>query len=173
VAGKSDKRRKKKYSPEDSLKQGKSPKVRKEFIDYDYIQDLDPESRAFLAKFNNEYYGAAVSKTKAGKIRAKHLHRDVHQVKEIYDDNNRRNNDVLGVSRANIGLTDIEAETRSNDGWYITNSSLQEEAIVSTLDMLENEQLFLTFEEYQEVKNSLTMEMQMFYEAYFNGDLED
>ena len=35
------------------------PKERKEFIDFDYIKRLDPEAKAWLSKFSDEYYGAA------------------------------------------------------------------------------------------------------------------
>ncbi|HLD91085.1 MAG TPA: hypothetical protein VI911_08750 [Patescibacteria group bacterium] len=35
------------------------PKERKEFIDFDYVKNLDPEAKKWLSKFSDEYYGAA------------------------------------------------------------------------------------------------------------------
>lgn len=158
------------YKHGNSLKAGKNTKVRMEFIDYDYKEKLDPESFEYLAKFNNEYYGAAISKTKSGKVRAKHLHKNLAQVKEIYDDNNRRNNDVLGVTKANALLFDIETELTKNDGWWVKDSENTENAIISEIDTEEND--ILSYEEYQDVKHNLTIEMQFYYESIY-GDYED
>lgn len=161
---------KKIYKPEDSLNHAKNTKVRGEFIDYDYADKLDPENTAYLAKFNNEYYGAAISKRKDGKVKAGHLHKDLKQVKDIYDSNNRRNNDVLGVSKANRLINDIDAEIKNNDGWYVNNTALEEDALNEGIDSQEQE--FLTREEYEKVKENLTIEMQFFYEAYFSENME-
>jgi hypothetical protein len=171
VASKKENRQSKKaYSPADSLKAGKNTKVRKEFADYDYLKILDPEQLEFLGKFNNEFYGAGISKTKSGKVRAKHLHQKLSDVKEIYDDNNRRNNDVLGVTKANALLSDIETSLNNNDGWYIFNNENTEDAQIAAIDSDEAE--ILTYEEYQDVKHNLTMEMQFYYESIY-GDRND
>lgn len=157
----------------DSLKPGKNTKVRREFVDYDYLKELPQDDKEWLAKFNNEYYGAAISKdVETGYVKRGHLHTTQKQAKEVYDDNNRRNNDVLGVSRVNIGLTEINAELDSRDGWYITNPELQENAIVSEIDRKAQEVDFLTYEEYHEVKGNLTFEMLMIYASVYGGKNE-
>ncbi len=170
MAKRQEKSTKKKYSPADSLKQGKSPKVRKEFIDYDYTKTLDSEALEFLGKFNSEYYGASIRKTKSGKIRAEHVHKDLAHAKESYDDNNRRNNDVMGVTRANALLFDLQTEIEKNDGWYSHNPENQEDALIADIDS--DEDTILSFKEYQEVKHNLTIEMQFYYESIY-GDYTD
>lgn len=77
------------------------PRVRKEFVDMDYLKELSQEERAWLSKFSNEYYGRSLSKDKP--------HRNLHKTKELIKDcsdrNNRQNNDLYGVTQAN-GLLD-------------------------------------------------------------------
>lgn len=149
--------------------------MRREFIDYDYVQDLkreDPEALAWLAKFNAEYYGAAVKKNDRGRVAAGQIHTKNAQAKEIFDDNNRRNNDVLGVTRANALLSAIDYANDSTDGMRLTNLDLQEQATIGDLDRKETEDDFLSYEEYQEVKGNLTMEMLMLYEGIY-GDYDE
>lgn len=163
----------KKYTHADSLRPEKNTKVRREFIDYDYTKELSEDELAFLAKFNNEYYGAAISKNpETGRVKAGHLHRKKADVKDIYDDNNRRNNDVYGVTRSNHLLYDIVTETNANDGWYITNEALTEAAAVSSLDAIDETEDILSFEEYQELKHNMSMEMQLVYEIIY-GDRKE
>ena len=150
--------------------------MRREFIDYDYAQELkreDPEALAWLAKFNSEYYGAAISKGKNGNVRKRHLHTTNAQAKEIFDDNNRRNNDVLGVTRANALLSAIDYANDSTDGMRLTNLDLQEQATVQTIDDQDESDVLLSIEEYNELKEQLTFEMQMFYESIYGDENEE
>lgn len=157
-----------------SLYPANAPKVRKELLDYDpeFLKKLkkqDPKAFEFLAAFTHEYVDAAISKTKAGKVKAGYLHNTPELAKDRYDANNRRNNDVLGVTKANNLMTDIESELRSNDGWYITNTELTENAIIEKIDN-ENESELLSYEEYLELRETMTEEMILFYESYYNED---
>lgn len=148
--------------------------MRREFIDYDYTQELkqqDSEALEWLAKFNAEYYGAAIKKNDAGRVAKGHLHRTNAQAKEIFDDNNRRNNDVLGVSRVNIGLTEINGQLSANDGWYITNCQLTEDATIANIETKDNEE-YMSYEEYLENRGNMTMEMLMIYESIY-GDYDE
>lgn len=164
-------KRKKKYKNEDSLNPARNTKVRGEFIDYDYKDKLSEEELTFLAKFNNEFYGASVGyNPDTGRAKSGQLHKKKDQIKGIYDDNNRRNNDVLGVTRANRLLSDVELELKKNDGWYVNDVEKQEDAQIEAIDNPE-EQL-LTKEEYEKVKHNLTIEMQLFYEVYFNEEMD-
>lgn len=157
-----------------SLYPANVPKVRKELLDYDpeflrKLQKEDPKAYEYLAAFTDEYVGAAISKTKAGKVKAGYLHNTNELAKDRYDANNRRNNDVLGVTKANNLMTNIESELRSNDGWYITNAELTENAIIEKIDS-ENENELLSYEEYLELRETMTEEMILFYESYYNED---
>lgn len=144
------------------------PKVRRELLDYDkdFIEDLKknhPEEYLYLAQFTDEWAGANVRKTKAGKVKSGHLHSTNELAKDVYDRNNRRNNDVLGVSRINNLASDIVSEIDKNDGWYITQAGLTEEAIISQLEEKNSEGSLLSYKEYLKVKDQLTPEMLLFY----------
>lgn len=165
------KKRKKKYQNEDSLNPARNTKVRGEFIDYDYKDKLNEAELEWLAKFNNEFYGASVGyNPETGRAKSGQLHKKKAQIKSIYDDNNRRNNDVLGVTKANRLLSDVENEFKNRDGWYVHDTEKQEDAQIAAID--NQEEVMLTKDEYEKVKHNLTFEMQMFYEAYFSEDLD-
>lgn len=160
------KKTKNKFTIQDSLIKGKNPRVRSEFIDFDYVKTLSPEDQEYLAKFNSEYYGASVGyNEKTGRAKSGQLHKKKTQIKEIFDANNRRNNDVLGVTKANLLLSDI---ANMNEELRVKNAELTEEATVAFYDDEERD-IFLTREEFEALREQLTMEMQMFYESYYNS----
>ncbi len=138
-------KKRKKYADLDPLYM---PRVRREFVDYDYVNSLDEESKAWLSKFTSEHYGAAISKTKkkkGGKQRVKpgHLHTKLSQVKEIFDNNNRRNNDVYGVTRINGLLSDISSQP---DDAGIADYTKAEQAIIEKIQFEEDlKKVYLEF----------------------------
>lgn len=150
-----------------SLNPAYQPRVRKELIDFDYIDQLNDDDKKWLAQFVDESIGANIRKTKNGKIRAGHIHNTLELAKECYDANNKRNNDVLSVTKANGLLSDIQQATDKNDGWYITNSNLTEEAILAKIDNNNEEDMILTLDEYKKLKKNLTKEMIDFYDKYY------
>lgn len=79
-------------------------RTRTDLIDYDYIDKLNDEEKAFLNKFTNEFIGASFDKEdpkKKGKRRKfKNLHKTAELVKSCYDANNSRNRDVLTRAKA-------------------------------------------------------------------------
>lgn len=172
---------KKKRTTQDKLNPGKAPKTRKELLDYDYIHKLNPEQKDWLGQFTEEWAGGAVKKTKAkirkdgtkirgsGKVRKDQIHNTEELAKDCFDRNNRRNIDVLGVASANRLTSEISAELKNQDGWYITNPDLTEDALIKGIDRKEDlDEDLLTFEEFKKVKDNLTPEMLLFYLAYFD-----
>lgn len=149
------KKRLKKKVRLEALKASHNPRVRAELLDYDYIAKLNPEDKRWLAQFTDEYVAASIQKDSKGKVRAGHVHTKPEHVKECYDSNNRRNNDVYGVSRAN-GLTyDIDQQLGQSDGWYITNPNYTEDSLITELDQrLGNETL--EFIDYLKNRNIFT-----------------
>lgn len=150
------------------------PKVRRELLDYDaaYLKDLKknhPEEYLFLAQFTDEWAGANVRKTKAGKVRTGHLHNTDALAKDVYTRNNNRNNDVLGISRANNLAFDVVTELNKNDGWYVTNPELTEDAAISNMESTEPQEI-LSYEEYLKLRNNMTEEMILFYETLYCED---
>ncbi len=174
-----------KRQKKDRLNPKKMTKVRREFFDYtqediDRIKEGGPEVMEFFAKFNEEWLGGAVSKitTKDGKKRPVkgHLHSTNKLAKDVYDRNNRRNNDVYGVSNANTLLThglhysndeDVDP-TSLTERSFVTNPDLIEQATIARIDNEEPE--LLTKEEFEKLKDQLTPEMLIFYLSIYDKD---
>ncbi len=108
-----------------------------------------------------------MSKTKAGKVKAGYLHNTTELAKDCYDRNNRRNNDVLGVTKANSLLSEIHNEIDKNDGFYITNPQLTEDALIQRIEDKDGDDAILSFDEYQKLKHTMTEEMIIFYESIY------
>lgn len=168
----------------ESLDPKYAPKVRKELLDYDpeFLRKLkkeNPEDYKYLAQFIDEYVGGSVSKKSNGTVKPGHLHSTKELAKDVYKKNNDRNNDVLGVSRANNLASDVITELQKNDGWYITNAGLTEEAIISQFEEKESEESILSRKEFKKLKKKIdageaymTPEMLLFYLDLYDEDLE-
>ncbi|NDE09873.1 MAG: hypothetical protein EBZ95_04815 [Chitinophagia bacterium] len=168
------KRKLKKNIRTKSLYPANMPKVRREFLDYDaeylkFLKKNHPEEYLYLAQFVDEWVGANIRKSKkTNRVLPGHLHSTNKLAKERYDANNRRNNDILGVARANNLANDVINELQRNDGWYITDANLTEDALISSLEQKNNTDNLLTKEEFEKVKDILTPDMYLFYLAYFD-----
>lgn len=160
------KRKLKKKVRLNSLKATHQPRVRAELIDYDYLNKLNPEDLRWLAQYTDEAVGASIEKDKNGKVKPGHIHTKPEHVKECYDANNRRNNDVYGVSRANNMTYDIDSKLNQSDGWYITNPNYTEDSVISELDNRNGvEQLELI--EYFEARDRFVKERQTELDSEF------
>jgi hypothetical protein len=108
------------------------PRVRREFVDHDYVKQLTDAEKDWLSKFDSEYYGASIKKTKKGTIRKEHLHsQDDSYAKQLYDANNKRNNDLYGVTRINGLLENIDGQ---NDGIGLADYTKSETAMVELIN---------------------------------------
>lgn len=101
---KKNKRSREKYP---ALKPELNLRSRFELIDYDYVDKLNDEEKAWLNKFTNEYTNASLDR--------KNLKNNFHNTEELkkdcYDRNNARNRDVLTRAKAsgnNVYLDDIK-----------------------------------------------------------------
>lgn len=110
-----------------------NPRVRREFIDMDYIDSLSNEEKKWLSEFVSEYYGASFSKDEDGNWKKDYMHKSKTLKKECMDDNNKRNNDVYGVSKANNRLINIDQVIKSDIG-----SDHIENALIEVLDEFHN-----------------------------------
>lgn len=174
----------------DSLNPTKAPKVRKELLDADYLDKLSPEELKWYAQFTDEWTAGAVHKTKDGKVRAGYLHNTQELAKSVYDANNKRNNDVLGVSKANNLLRHIDmkpsTEDEGNEVDDIYDTSVVEQSMVAVideqkrLDAIKDKEV-LTEDEHNEMYLTKTEvlrmirhgaqippEMLAFYKKYYN-----
>lgn len=111
------------------------PRVRREYVDHDYVKQLTNEEKDWLSKFDSEFYGASIKKTKKGTIRKEHLHSvDDDYAKELYDANNKRNNDLYGVTRINGLLENIDGQ---NDGIGLADYTKSETAMIELINYKE------------------------------------
>lgn len=176
----------------DSLNPAKAPRVRKELLDADYLDKLSPEEYKWYAQFTDEWSAGAVHKTKSGKVKSGYLHNTKELAKSVYDNNNRRNNDVLGVSKANNLLRHIDMTTTEEDDLSevsnIHNPELTEMAVISqieyknkikdlsnkeTLTEEEQNEVILTKTEYLRLVRSgakIPDKMKTFYKNYYKLD---
>lgn len=92
---------------EEQLKQQGIKKTRvrkrKEYLDYDYIENLSEENKQYLKKFSREYYG--------GNFDEVTLHSE-EQKNELWNDNNRLNADIYGTAKSLNKLISIEDEIK-------------------------------------------------------------
>ncbi len=153
-----------------SLNPQYQPRVRKELVDYDYIDKLSYEEKQWLAQFTDEYIGGAILKTKSGKIAAGQLHNTQELTKERYDANNHRNNDVHSVTRANGLLYDIKNKYELEETDLCVNNALIEDALIATIE--NEEQDILSFNEFINLKGNLDPEVREFYIKYYSKELE-
>lgn len=109
----------------------------KQYVDQDYKSKLTPEERAWLLKFNDEYYdGSNLNKPDS-------LHSKEHS-KSIYDSINSRNRDILNIgeeafaeSREPISEnypTNIVSLTYAPSD-YLSSDNDPEEALVELIDL--------------------------------------
>ena len=156
----------------ESLKIQNQPKVRADLIDYDkeFLDDLKknhPDEYKWLAQFTDEYVGAAIQLKKDGTPKSGFVHETAEQAKSCFDANNHRNNDVLGVNKANRLTNSLETELEINDGWYINNPEYNELNIVNTLSAIPEDDDELTYYEYLDCRNQMNAELQQEHDKRF------
>jgi len=81
-------------------------KVRQEYTDYDYINQLSDDDKKFLDDFNKEYYNASVGK-QSDEGKDNRFMKTKEDVKESQGANNRRQRDLYGLTRNKVGATKL------------------------------------------------------------------
>jgi hypothetical protein len=128
-------KKKSKRTLKDSLNPAKMPRVRREFVDADYLDKLNIEELEWYSKFTDEYIGANIKKSKkTNRVLTRHLHRTNEQAKSVFDSNNRRNNDVYGVTKINGLLSNIDTTKGWGEMGSMSNPGLVEDALIALLD---------------------------------------
>jgi hypothetical protein len=130
------------------LKRSDQVRTRRELIDYDYVDKLDPEARDFLAQFTDEYYGGAIKK---GDPNALHYSEDQEECdrlrKDCYNRNNEMNRCQYNLSKTTGKLSQIY--NFINDVSTDRSSMSHEEFLIRVQD--EIDQLNLTEAEKAEL----------------------
>lgn len=102
------------------------PRTVRELVDHDYTGSLSPQDAEYLAKFDDEYYGASFADNP--------LHTDEDQRREIYRIKNARNGDIYGkgVRGASVGgTTEVADEERE---WTTAPEYLESKEYKTALD---------------------------------------
>jgi hypothetical protein len=115
----------------------------------DYLHLLPEEEYVWYAQFVDEYYGASIKKNKNGDVSKGQLHTTKVLVKDCYDRNNKRNNDVFSIAKANNLLNSIDQSIDPQSGrtmpacvdksTHSTNMNLYEDAMLEYLDKKEDD----------------------------------
>lgn len=149
-----------------SLDRNYNTRVRWEALDADYLNKLSPAELEYYAQFIDEYVGGAIAKNKDGTPKKGHIHNTKELAKSCYDANNRRNNDIISISKAtnrldSLNRTPDEKENPDQVSTYekslTKNPNLTEEAIIAQIDSGEQNEM-LTFKEYIQVRKNMTLE---------------
>ena len=110
-------------------------KIRREFIDIDYVDQLSEEEKQWLNKFMEEYNNASLDY----KNLENNLHNTPELKKDCTDRNNARNRCIYSIKKAtNMVKDDLKGE---NDV-RISNPELIEDAIIAEIDRKKNEEDF-------------------------------
>lgn len=125
---------------DDALKKFFNPKVRSEVWDgLDYINDLPEAEKEWMKKFMSEYANASIGVDKKGMPKKGHLHKTKKQKKSVFDANNKRNNDVFGVTKVNGLLEyDVNGLSHERDIWFETDPNSTEDALHWAIDYKNN-----------------------------------
>ncbi len=89
------------------LKKNLFSKIKQEYFDFDYLDQLDDNAKRFLSQFNEEHLGANLDTKKNKKYKRKtNLHPKKFN-KSVFHANNARNRDIMSNARAG-GFLDYE-----------------------------------------------------------------
>jgi len=102
--------RKSKPKKRDPLKTKDQSRLRRQFIDYDYIKKLSPEEREFLAKFTDEYYGGGGFKRgEDGKFDyTDNVHKTDELRRDCYNKNNQNQRCIYSLAKTTNKVYELE-----------------------------------------------------------------
>jgi len=120
-----------------------APKVRKDYLDFDYLDQLSEEEKDWLNKFVDEELHASFKNDK------RDLNRTKKDRRRVYSNNNSRNRDLYGISKANRLLDKIEDMVQEESNLEIEHKSdiktnhsehynLEEDAMIARIDKEED-----------------------------------
>lgn len=101
------------------------------------IEEYAKENNLMYKRAKTEMKGGGYTPIKSeGKPKKGHIHKTKAQAKSIFDANNNRNNDLLGVTKINGLLEgDIHDLANKKDIWIESNPQSTEDAIIELIDL--------------------------------------
>lgn len=111
-------------------------RIRREYLDQDYINKLSHEEKEWLSNFNEEWLGAKFNHQ--GEV----LHKDKKEKREIYNRNNARNRCILSVAKARNQLVeseDLKSILENEENRRNVNPDNIEDALIEFIDSKKKE----------------------------------
>jgi hypothetical protein len=107
------------------LKKQYNSRIKQEYLDCDYVNQLSEEEKDFLSDFNEEYYGANLDYKDLENNR---FHKTQADKKACTDRNNARNRCLYGNVKASGRTVDVVVETKEEASANI------EDALIDYID---------------------------------------
>lgn len=126
------KRKQKERSKFPGLNKRVNSKTRHEYIDFDYIDQLNDKEKQWLSNFMEEYMSGNFNHP--GRI----FHKSHKSKKECYHRNNARNRDVVAVQKATGRLRHVDKPTYAfmeTGGNAVPPVDTNEDTLISLIDM--------------------------------------
>ena len=130
-----------------SLKKGYNSRIRQEYIDMDYISELDDTVKncelpngemvtelEYISIFMKEWNSGGVSKQSEAKTNK--IHRTAKEVKDCTDRTNSRNRDQYSIAKAQNRVHKMDNSVLSDfvDDSILTNVNHMEDALIDFID---------------------------------------
>jgi hypothetical protein len=109
---------------------------RREYVDYDYVEDLDAKAKDWLNRFTEEYYISNF------KHKGKLIDGSDEARKESYHRNNARNRCEYSKAKSTKLLDNAPSKeylTRKIDDNYLNNAVNQEDMLIELIEALKND----------------------------------
>ena len=116
-----------------ALKPQHNPRKNREYVDYDYVNELSEEEKDWLNAFTEEYYNASVKgkdkKTGESIVHTNRFHNTEELKKSVTDAKNARERCEYSLARVTGGLLDTPLPEN-----YITDKEFVEDTVIEILD---------------------------------------
>lgn len=110
-------------------------KVKQEYHDMDYINQLDDKSKKWLSQFMEEHLGAQLDPdTLKNKYNRKAFHKTKKMRKDCFDRNNARQRDIYGLSKAIGKLDDYNSEDTAQYLESLSEEDSYEDRLIDEID---------------------------------------
>jgi hypothetical protein len=146
----------------------------------DYLGELSKEEYLWYAQFTDEWTNAAIEKTADGKVKRGHIHTTNEMARNIYDANNKRNNDIYTVTKALNLMSELDVRVGEANEYIearqVSNTNLTEMATIAEIENVDTRDAeFLTKREFMRmVKHGtkIPKEMYNFYIDFYKLELK-
>jgi len=142
-------------------------RIKQEYHDLDYSNNLSIKDQKWMSQFMEEYLGAQLDEeTLQNKYKRKAFHKSKKKRKDCFDRNNARQRDIYGLSRAIGTLDNLDAPMIENMEEAHVDPNY-EEIHIEILEAESEQNSILSLKEYETLKDNLTPEAKAFYIKHY------